>query len=62
MPVYKELSEYISEDGTHRSTVLKNTETKQFVVRAVSDSGSVYTATYDSEEEAEQFAEDWVMK
>jgi hypothetical protein len=62
MPVYKELSEYISEDGKRRSTVLKNTETKQFVVRATSDSGSVYTATYDSEEDAEQFAEDWVMK
>lgn len=58
---YKELSTYFSKDQRRRSTVLFNLETKQFHVTVTSDSGTSFNSVYDTEEDAEQFAEDWVL-
>lgn len=61
MVAYKELSGYYSEDCKRRSTVSKNLETGKFHVSVVNDSGTSFTSVYDTEDTAEQFAEDWVM-
>ena len=58
---YKEISGYFSDDQKRRSTVMYNLETKKFHVSVVSDSGTSFTSVYDTEEDAEQFAEDWVL-
>lgn len=58
---YKELTTYFSDDQKRRSTVLFNLETKQFHVTVISDSGTSFTSVYDKEEDADQFAEDWVL-
>jgi hypothetical protein len=61
MAAYKQLSEYFSEDGKRRSSVLKNLDSLKYHVTTISDSGTAFTCVFDIEEDAEQFAEDWVM-
>lgn len=61
MSAYKQLSEYFSEDGKRRSSVLRNLETGKYHVTAISDSGSAFTTIFDVEDDAEQYAEDWVI-
>jgi|688.fasta_scaffold1414989_2 hypothetical protein len=58
---YKELSAYFSEDNKRRSTLMINLETKKFHVSVVNESGTSFTSVFDTEVDAEQFAEDWVM-
>ena len=58
---YKELSEYLSNDGKRVATVVKEIGTKRFIVRMKNDSGSYFTASCNGEEEAEAIAEEWVQ-
>lgn len=60
MSAYKEMSEYFSEDGTKRASVIKELGTKRYVVRLINDAGSSFSATYENIDEAESYAEDWV--
>lgn len=57
---YKLLAEYFSDDQKRRSTVSQDLTTRQFRVAVVSDSGSAFSSMYETEEAAEEFAEDWV--
>jgi len=61
MSAYKQLSEYFSEDGKKSASIIKEIGTSKYIVRFISDSGSAFSATYESEEKAEEFAEDWVQ-
>lgn len=60
MSGYKHLSEYFSDDKQKRASVAKELGTRHYVVQLISDSGSAYSASFESEEDAEQYAEDWV--
>ena len=59
---YKLLAEYFSDDQKRRSTVSQDLTTRQFRVAVVSDSGSAFSSMYETEEAAEEFAEDWVKR
>lgn len=61
MSCYKEISSYYSEDTNKRSSVVKELGTGHYVVRLISDSGSAFSAAFDSLEDAENYAEDWVV-
>lgn len=60
MSALKLLSEYYSDDMKRRATVTLELTTKKFRVATVSDTGSAFSTMFDSEDDAEQFAEDWV--
>lgn len=60
MSSYKELSQYYSDDTNKKASIVKELGTKHYVVRVTSDTGSSFSTTFDNEEDAEQFAEDWV--
>lgn len=61
MSAYKQLSEYYSEDKKKRASIIKELGTKLYVVQLINDSGSAFSASFESEEDAEQYAEDWVV-
>lgn len=56
----KLLSEYYSDDMQRRATVTMELNTKRFRVATVSETGSAFSTMFDMEDDAEQFAEDWV--
>ena len=58
---YKELSEYYSDDKSRTATVRLELGTKRFVVTVTNESGHAFSASYDDEDGAEQFAESWVV-
>lgn len=60
MSAYKQLSEYFSEDVMRSASVIKELGTNRYVVRYKNDAGSHFTASFESEDAAEQAAEDWV--
>ncbi len=60
MSTYKELSEYFSDTSNKRASVVKELGTNNYIVRAINDSGSVFSTTFNTEDDAEQYAEDWV--
>ncbi len=60
MSTYKELSEYFSDTSNKRASVVKELGTNNYIVRAINDSGSVFSTTFNTEDDAEQFAEEWV--
>lgn len=60
MSAYKQLSEYFSEDKLKTASIVKELGTNHYVVSYRNDSGSYFSASFDSEEDAEQMAEDWV--
>lgn len=60
MSGFKQLSEYFSEDNAKRASVVKELGTGHFVVKLVNDAGSAFSASFEKEDEAEQYAEDWV--
>lgn len=62
MSSYKELSQYYSDDTNKKASVVKELGTKSYIVRLTNDSGSSFSTTFDNEEDAEQFAEDWVTE
>ena len=60
MSAIKLLSEYFSEDSKRRSAVSMELATKKFRVTTVSETGTAFTTMFTMEDEAEEFAEDWV--
>lgn len=63
MTAYKEISTYYSDDNKRRAQVVKQlSDDVRYKVSAVSESGSCFTAIFDSVDTAEDFAEDWIMK
>ena len=61
MSSFKQLSEYYSDDTNKKASVVKELGTNKYIVRLTNDSGSCFSTTFDDEESAEHFAEDWVM-
>ncbi len=61
MSGYKQLSEYFSEDGRKTASISKEIGTNRYIVRMMSDTGSAFSAIFESEEDAEKYAEDWVV-
>ena len=61
MSGYKELSEYFSDDSAKTATIVKELGTNRYIVRLMNDSGSAFSASFDSEEDAEAYAEEWVL-
>jgi hypothetical protein len=58
---YKKLSTFFSEEKGRKSVVLKSIETGKYHVSCMSDTGSSFTTIFDSIDDAENFAEDWVV-
>lgn len=61
MKSFKEISNYFSEDKKRTATIRQELGTKRFIVTVMNESGSAFSATFDTEEEAEQYSEDWVL-
>lgn len=61
MSEIQNLSSYTSEDGTRKATVVRVLGTNNYIVKLTSDTGSTYSANFNSEESAEQYAEDYVL-
>jgi hypothetical protein len=61
MTAYKELSEYYSDDKTKRASVIKELGTNKYIVKLINDSGSAFSASFDTEDDAEAYAESWVV-
>ena len=61
MSAYKQLSEYYSDDKSKRASIIKELGTNKFIVKMINDSGSAFSASFDTEEDAECFAEHWVV-
>jgi hypothetical protein len=62
MTAYKELSEFYSEDKTRTATVRLVLDTREFTVSVTNESGHAFVARFPTEDDAEQFAEEWVSK
>lgn len=61
MSAYKELSEYFSDDNTKRASVIKEIGTNRYIVKLINDSGSAFSAIFETEDDAETYAESWVV-
>jgi hypothetical protein len=61
MSAYKQLSEYFSEDGMKTASIVKELGTGRYIVRLKNDAGSAFSASFENEDDAEQYAEDWVQ-
>lgn len=57
----KIISEYFADEGPRRATVAKDLEAKNYAVSVVSDTGTAFTAVFDTVQDAEDWAESWVM-
>lgn len=62
MTAYKELSVFYSEDKTRTATIRLELETREYTVSVTNESGHAFVARYPTEDDAEQFAEDWVSR
>ena len=60
MSGYKQLSEYFSEDQKKTASIVKELGTNKYIVRFKNDAGSIFSSSFDTEDDAEQYAEDWV--
>ena len=57
-----ESSFFLSDESARKTaTVYKNIVTGSYNVVVKSDTGTTYTAHFDKREDAENFAEDWVL-
>lgn len=61
MSAYKQLSHYFSEDKKKSASVIRELGTGHYVVKMISDSGSAFSASFETEDDAEAYAEDWVV-
>lgn len=57
---FKQLSEYYSDDKLRRASITKELGTNHYIVQVISDSGSAFSASFITEEDAEGYAEEWV--
>lgn len=62
MSAYKEISEYFSDDEKRTASVIKELGTGHFIVRLKNEAGSAFSASFEDEDAAEQYAEDWVKQ
>jgi uracil phosphoribosyltransferase len=60
MSGFKQLSEYFSDDHLKTASVIKELGTNHYIVRLKNDAGSAFSASFENEEDAEGYAEDWV--
>mgnify|MGYP000547111774 CR=1 FL=1 len=60
MSGYKQLSEYFSDDDTRKADIVKELGTNRYIVRVINDAGSAFSASFETEEDAEGYAEEWV--
>jgi hypothetical protein len=56
------LSSYISDDEKRKATVFRDQNDGKYYVSMTNEFGTSFRADFSSEEDAEIFAEDWVMK
>lgn len=59
---YRVISNYVSDTSVKKAEVVKEVGTKRFIVRMMNDSGSYFTSIFLNIDEAEDFAESWVME
>lgn len=58
-----EISFFLSDEaGKKTATVYKHIINGSYNVVVKSDTGTTFTASFDNQQEAENFAEDWVLK
>ena len=55
------LSSYISDDEKRKATVFRDQNDGKYYVSMTNEFGTSFRADFSSEEDAEIFAEDWVM-
>ncbi len=60
MSAYKQLSEYFSDDGFRKADIVKELGTNRYIVRVMNDAGSAFSASFENEDDAEEYAEAWV--
>jgi hypothetical protein len=56
------LSSYISDDEKRKATVFRDQNDGKYYVSMTNEFGTSFRADFSSEEDAEIFAEDWIMK
>lgn len=61
MSGFKEISEYFSDNSAKTASVVKELGTGKYIVRLMNDAGSAFSASFETEEDAEAYAEDWVL-
>jgi hypothetical protein len=57
----KEMSVFYSDNEKRKAVINKNLESGMFHVVVYNDMGSTFSTVFEREEDAEQYAEDWVM-
>jgi hypothetical protein len=64
MSATQELSKFYSNDSKRTATIFRllGMDKKKFSVSAVNESGSSFTALFETALDAENFAEDWVLQ
>ena len=55
------LSSYISDDEKRKATVFREQIDGKYYVSMTNEFGTSFRANFSSEEDAEMYAEDWVM-
>ena len=56
------LSSYTSDDEKRKATVFREPIDGKYYVSMTNEFGTSFRANFSSEEDAEMYAEDWVMK
>ena len=56
------LSSYTSDDEKRKATVFRDQSDGKYYVSMTNEFGTSFRANFSSEEDAEMYAEDWVMK
>ena len=56
------LSSYTSDDEKRKATIFRDQNDGKYYVSMTNEFGTSFRADFSSEEDAEIFAEDWVMK
>jgi hypothetical protein len=62
MAAAQELTKFFSDDEKKTATIYRVVEEpKHYLVSAINESGSSFQAIFDNQQDAEHFAEDWVL-
>lgn len=61
MSAIKIISEYIGENENRTATVYKDLADNNYMVSVKNEAGSSFIAMFDNIDEAEDYAESWVM-
>jgi hypothetical protein len=56
------LSSYTSDDEKRKATIFRDQNDGKYYVSMTNEFGTSFRADFSSEEDAEIFAEDWIMK